>query len=339
MNANQTTTVASAYPRLVLDTLAPDDHGQRERLLSGTGMRDPRQEAWPVAVEFHRMMTILANAERLSSRGWHLALAPRLDTATHGALGFAAASAPTLAAAIDTVLTYGPTRFPFLRFVTTQSPIHVRLELQLVAPTRAGSGPLLELATLAIASFVNQLAARAPDEMTIFLPGLPPPYLRRLQSLTSARLRFNAPSCAVQWPRAWQGLPPPLADDALHRLSLARCRELYAREPGQHPVKSAVLQAILASGGRPPSLAALAAAQHVSTRTLIRRLKRSGTSYQVLVDQLRSRLAGEWLRDTDLPLAEIAHRLGFSDASNFSRAFHKWYGCTPGAYRRSAGPG
>jgi AraC-like DNA-binding protein len=331
--------IASAYPRLVLDTLAPDDQGLRAVLLSETGLCDPRQEAWPVAVELQRMMRILANAERLSPPGWHLVLAPRLDTATHGALGFAAASAPTLAAAVDTVLTYGPTRFPFLRLVSSESPVRVRLELQLVTPLRVGSAPLLELATLAIASFVNQLAARDPEEMTIFMPGLPPPYLRRLQALTPARLRFTAAACALEWPRSWQSLPPPLADEALHRLSLARCRELYAREPGQSPVKSAVLQAILASGGRPPSLAELAAAQHVSTRTLIRRLKRSGTSYQRLVDQVRSRLAGEWLRDTDLPLAEIAHRLGFTDASNFSRAFRKWYGCAPGVFRGSGSAG
>jgi AraC-like DNA-binding protein len=257
--------------------------------------------------------------------------------ATHGALGFAAASAPTLAAAIDTVLTYGPTRFPFLRLVTSESPIRVRLQLQLVTPARAGSAALLELAALAITSFVNQLAARDPEELTIYMPGLAPPYWHRLQALTPARLRFNAAACAVEWPRTWQSLPPPLADESLHRLSLARCRELYAREPGQNPVKSAVLQAVLASGGRPPSLAALAAAQHVSTRTLIRRLKHSGTSYQALVDEVRSRLAGEWLRDTDLPLAEIAHRLGFTDASNFSRAFRKWYGCAPGVYRAGRG--
>ena len=54
---------------------------------------------------------------------------------------------------------------------------------------------------------------------------------------------------------------------------------------------------------------------------------------QAIVDEVRASLAMEYLRDTRLPLGAIAERLGFSDTSNFSRAFRSWFGRSPGSCR------
>lgn len=58
-----------------------------------------------------------------------------------------------------------------------------------------------------------------------------------------------------------------------------------------------------------------------------------GTSYQQVLDDGRKRLALQYLTTTHLPLYEIAQLLGFSDPSNFRRAFRKWTGKLPGDYR------
>jgi AraC-like DNA-binding protein len=58
-----------------------------------------------------------------------------------------------------------------------------------------------------------------------------------------------------------------------------------------------------------------------------------GTSHQQVLDDGRKRLALQYLTTTHLPLHEISQLLGFSDPSNFRRAFRKWTGKLPGDYR------
>ena len=71
----------------------------------------------------------------------------------------------------------------------------------------------------------------------------------------------------------------------------------------------------------------------VSTRTLQRRLRDEGTTFQRTLDALRDSLAHHYLRNTALSGAEISFLLGFEDANSFARAFHVWAGRTPQAVR------
>ncbi len=72
----------------------------------------------------------------------------------------------------------------------------------------------------------------------------------------------------------------------------------------------------------------------MTSRTLRRKLKQEGTSYRVLLDEVRRMLAEQWLEMGVLTLEEISDRLGFSELSNFSHAFLRWTGLTPARYRR-----
>ncbi|MDG9978182.1 helix-turn-helix transcriptional regulator [Pseudomonas oleovorans] len=72
---------------------------------------------------------------------------------------------------------------------------------------------------------------------------------------------------------------------------------------------------------------------HTSGRSLRRHVRQMGTSHQQVLDDGRKRLALQYLTATHLPLHEIAQLLGFSDPSNFRRAFRKWAGKLPGDYR------
>jgi AraC-like DNA-binding protein len=77
----------------------------------------------------------------------------------------------------------------------------------------------------------------------------------------------------------------------------------------------------------------VAQALHLSERTLQRRLQEEGTSYQQLLDDTRRELAQQYLATPRMTLLEIAYLLGFSEPSNFFRAFRRWFGKTPGEYR------
>jgi len=71
----------------------------------------------------------------------------------------------------------------------------------------------------------------------------------------------------------------------------------------------------------------------MTERTLQRRLQEAGTGYQQLLDDLRREVATNWLRTTNIPVNDIAARLGFSEARSFHRRFKAWTGMTPGEYR------
>ena len=71
----------------------------------------------------------------------------------------------------------------------------------------------------------------------------------------------------------------------------------------------------------------------MSPRVLQRRLAKEGTSYQGVLDEVRSELALEYLR-TGTGIQQIAFLLGFSDASAFTKAFRRWFRTAPGDYRR-----
>ncbi len=72
---------------------------------------------------------------------------------------------------------------------------------------------------------------------------------------------------------------------------------------------------------------------HLSQRTLQRKLKEEGTSYKALLEETRKELAKEYVNDTSLSFSEITYLLGFSEQSNFTRAFKRWEGQSPSAYR------
>ena len=72
----------------------------------------------------------------------------------------------------------------------------------------------------------------------------------------------------------------------------------------------------------------------MSSRTLKRRLQQRGTSFQDLLDLVRMGQAKRLLFETSQSIDAIASTLGYSDASNFSRAFKRKEGVTPAVYRR-----
>ncbi|WP_116121905.1 AraC family transcriptional regulator [Paraburkholderia sp. BL6669N2] len=71
----------------------------------------------------------------------------------------------------------------------------------------------------------------------------------------------------------------------------------------------------------------------VSTRTLQRKLKTEGTSFQETLDVLRESLAKHYLTNSSMSGAEISFLLGFEDPNSFARAFQAWTGKTPQAAR------
>lgn len=85
-----------------------------------------------------------------------------------------------------------------------------------------------------------------------------------------------------------------------------------------------------------PSQDKIASQLNLSLRNLQRKLKSEDTSYKIILDNTRSELSKQYLRGSNRSIYEIGFLLGFSEPSNFTRAFKRWSGVSPHEYRHSS---
>jgi AraC-like DNA-binding protein len=127
---------------------------------------------------------------------------------------------------------------------------------------------------------------------------------------------------------------PLLQDERTLKHFLERSpADLLSRPDDGDSLSSQLRRLLSRDSSRWPDLEAVAAHLHISPQTLRRHLREEGSSFQELKDQLRRDIAIYHLGRADLSLQQIAEQLGFSEPSAFHRAFKKWTGLTPGAYR------
>ena len=80
---------------------------------------------------------------------------------------------------------------------------------------------------------------------------------------------------------------------------------------------------------------AVATALGISSRTLNRHLERAGSSYREIADYSRFAASRMLIRETDMPLGNVAQLLEYADLSSFGRAFKRWTGLSPATWRQS----
>ena len=112
----------------------------------------------------------------------------------------------------------------------------------------------------------------------------------------------------------------------------AQIRADWLRQPASHRVLHTLLQRI---GREATGQDAIARHLGVSRRTLRRQLDAEGTSFHELTEICRRNVGHALLVRSDLPMIEIAMRLGYSDHTAFSRAFSRWFGASPRALRKA----
>lgn len=153
--------------------------------------------------------------------------------------------------------------------------------------------------------------------------------------------------CPIEFNQAYSGLlidnavldlPLPQANAQLARLheqyAAAQLQTLAQQQGLDEAVRNWVRTQMAAHPGPPaPSRTEAAAAFGLHERTLARRLQACGTHYADLLDEVRRDLALQQVGDTELPLREVAHALGFADISPFYRAFERWTGMPPARWR------
>lgn len=150
-------------------------------------------------------------------------------------------------------------------------------------------------------------------------------------------VRFDADANEMVFDRADLDAPLVEADPALASVLDRHAEMLLASLPPAGDLLQRVRAAIaetLRDGE--PTLDRVADRLGASPRTLQRHLADHDTSFQELVEGLRRGLAERYLADRSVAIAEVAFLLGYSEPSAFHRAFKRWTGRTPGAWRREA---
>lgn len=259
----------------------------------------------------------------------------RYRLSSYGVWGLMILSCPTVAAAFDACLRY-------IRLTFTFSDVSLQLDettASIVMDDRAVPEEIRLLQRnrdlVAVFTLVHDMLGAPLPSQRVLLPGPPPaPGVVDLYREVTGGIEpeFTGDVLRIVGPVEMLDLPLPQA----HPSTAAQCERECARLMQQRRARTGTageVRDLIARSGGGLSQDQVAAALHVSVRTLRRRLGEEGTSFRELSAEV-SRLIAEELLLGGLPVEDVAMRLGYATSSAFSHAFRGWHGVPPGQFAR-----
>lgn len=333
--ARDLATLPGAYARELIDLCGRFDVRPSD-VLAGTGLAVEALSHPSTRVDLRTFERIVRQAEHLTQEpGLAVLVGRHMRLSWHGFLGFAAMTAGTLAEALDLAERFGRTRTDAITLVTRVHEGEASIVLEEHVPLGGLREFLVTSLFLGLATIGHSLiGVGAVDGAVEMTHGEPPYFARFLAAVPElAAVRFRRPVNRMVFPRELLARRIVSADPAAMDLAREQCeRELAALGEGARlagRVRTLVRE-------RYDGMAVVAKKLGVSERTLKRRLADQGTTFSRIVDDARRAEACLLLADPRWTLDRIAARLGYSDTGNFTRAFRRWTGETPGAWRARA---
>jgi AraC-like DNA-binding protein len=304
-----------------------------DELLAGLGLdleslADPR-----TLVPVETVTALVARARALTREpayGYYLGL--QMGVTAYGLLGMAVMSAPTTREAIDLAIRFTP-------IVTTA--ISLRLEVEgskaaLILEENADFGEARE--SILVAALIGiwhiGLALAGLEGSGVADLALPKPaYYPEMLLVGRGRLRFDQPAHRLLFDASVLDAPYAMADPVRLQLAREQCEAILASRGPDATMKARVRSLLVRVGGRAVSLERIAQSLSTSPRTLKRQLAAEGTSFSEVLDEERHERALVLLQSPATSVKDVAHRLGFANIANFTRAFHRWTGHSPTQHR------
>ena len=332
MNAEPTT--YSGVARLIAETLKTHYGVDPDPLFRQAGLNPEAMSACDFRYPTEKMGDVWEAAEAVTGDPcFGLVVGLNVRPTTFHALGFSWLASATMLGALKRLRRF----YRVIANVPADiniEPIDDGYELDLVFPDPRF--PPLPIAMDAFLTAIVKLCRTATNEhfhplkVTLLRkdPGRADEYIKAF----AAPVKFSQEQDSLFFDKALLQTPLPgknleLARDTDRILD----RYLEALEPDKvsSEVKQLLLR-LLPSGQA--NQQTVASRMNRSTSTLQRQLRAEGTNYREICDGTRKSLAEQYVRDGEYTLGEIAYQLGFTDQSNFSRAFKRWTGVSPGEF-------
>ena len=304
-----------------------------EDLLGELGLRESDLEAPDARISPATLCDVSERARMLTQEpgiGFYLGLQKRLSM--YGYLGFAEMHAATVRESIELAVRYTPA-------VTTALSMELAVEgdrATILVREHVDLGSAHDIAIFSLLvgmrHLTTDMTGRPPGRVMVEIPIAKPDYFERFEHLLP-NARFDRPDIRLQFSARGLDVPLVTPDRAALRLASEAC-ERQLVELGFDRTLPARVRRLLTGAEAFPSIGEVARTLHLSTRTLKRKLSAEGVTFSELLDAERRNRAYQLLRSTDLSLKEIAQRLDYSTLPNFARAFRRWTGKTPAAYRK-----
>jgi len=299
-------------------------------LLSSAGLPPAALDSPDNRVPYPALGRLLAESARAAGCPHFGLLVGRLWTLEHmGLVGQLMQHSPTLGDALRTLAVYhrlnsdGGTVFLF------ESKEVVTLGYAVHQPNVAGIEHIYDAVMVCGLNYIRELLGPQRNPLKVVFARAKPADPRCYQDLFRARLQFDSDHTALYLPKRLLDQPLPGADPRIRRqleakVEAATATDLLVR------LHRALRLLLLAGEGSGDHVA-----QQLSMhrRTLHRRLKAQGTTFQQVLDGVRWEISRQLLANTKLPLSAVALATGYADPSTFVRAFHRWSGTTPVKWR------
>lgn len=263
--------------------------------------------------------------------------AEQLPFGAYKVLDFLARHAPTIGGAFEAVSRYFPIINPAIELPIVRGAEEVRFGIQSPGDPAGLTRPYVEYVFAAV--FLRTREARGePFRLRAVEFAFPTPtQTSERERIFDCTLQFGTRASAMVLDREVWDEPNEPADADLYAV-LSDYANLRVQSVSRDPDSVAQVRGAIDRQlqGGDPSLERVAAELKLSPRTLQRRLAKHSVRYGDLLDSAREGAARGYLSDPQLSVAEVAYLLGFSEQSSFNRAFKRWTGKAPAAYRRGA---
>ncbi|MEE4662026.1 MAG: AraC family transcriptional regulator [Halieaceae bacterium] len=332
-------TLASTSPAqyiLILLDLAQQRGVAPAVLLEGSGLSEADLVSMGARVDGDVFAYLVERAYQLTGdKALGLHLGKRLNLSAHATVGQAFMTCDNLEQVLNFFLKYYRILAPTLELAYTQR--EGRCWITVTSPWPEDF--LLFSYEIFYAAFVYSVNLLVNDPNLTYRVEFPypePDYVDEYYELFGEDLIFNAPAGRISLPERWLEARLPSSNAALLALYEQECKRLLADLEEDDSLTEQTLQLLRKLEGHYPQMPRLAEMLNISPRTYRRRLAEENTSFQQLLDTVRTEHATRYLTTTRLPLASIAFMVGFNDVSNFRRAYIKWTGSTPREVREQA---
>lgn len=286
-------------------------------------------------VSYRQRIAQLSNMLRLvDSDGYWLETPRAVSISDYGLLGYAMMSSATLEQAVEIAVKYHRMAGAMFELAFTTEGNEAVLRVEHLLPGGEVGRYVAEELFIGISQLIGLLLGEDHMPTRILLNYDAPDYSQKHERCFRCPVEFGQAHCEYRFAAEELAKPLAEADANTARICEESCRKLLNQMEIEEDIISRICHLLLSTPGEFPKLDAVAAKLSLGARTLRRRLNELGTSYQKILDDVRRELAIEYLQTTNLTVQEIAELLGYSEVTNFRRAFMRWVELSPYQYRK-----